>query len=255
MTTATRDNTLDPSRPVPSPKVQKFISEVTHKYSPHFTIRDKAHKQGLYAFLSFFAQIFNPNMDTKFLTQVLHECWVPPGFLNYPDSHVIQAIAHETFHEYDRKKMSVPVAFFLYAFPQILAPLALLSILAIWFGLGWLACLGFLLFLLPLPAPGRMWLEIRAYRVNMMFLKYVTQVSEEGIRGMAVHYSTHFTGPNYYFMWPFRNHIIGLLLKEVKLDIYEEYKQWLLKEGFIDPSLLVPDAPVDMANELQEDKG
>ena len=239
MTTATRDNTLDPSRPLPSPMVQKFISEITRKYSPKFVIRDKAHKEGLYAVASFFAKIFNDKIDSKFLTQVLHECWVPSGFLNYPDSHVIQAIAHETFHEYDRKRMSVPVAFLPYAFPQIFAVLSLLSILSVWFGLGWLACLGFLLFLLPIPAPGRMWLELRAYRVNMLFLKYVYQVAPEGLVGIADNFSTHFTGANYYFMWPFRKHITNLLLKEVELDIYEEYKQWLLKEGFIDPAVFL----------------
>jgi hypothetical protein len=231
-------NILDPSRPQPSPKVEKFINEVVRKYSPKFVIRDKTHKTGLYAVASFFAKIFNDKIDTRFLTQVLHECWVPPGFLEAPDEHVLMAIAHETLHEHDRRKMSVPVAFLLYFFPQVLAVFSMLAILAIWFGPGWLICLGFLLFLLPLPAPGRMWLELRAYRVNMLFLKYVYQTSAEGLRATAENFATHYTGPNYYFMWPFKNHITNLLLKEVKLDIYEEYKLWLVREGFIDPSIL-----------------
>lgn len=217
----------------PSIIVQKFINEITKKYSPNFVIKNKEHKKGLYAIVSFFAKIFNPNIDTAYVTQILNECWVPDNFLNRADANVLSVIAHETFHEYDRKRLTTPVVFILYAFPQIFAIFSLLSFLSIWWGIEWLTCISFLFFLLPLPAPGRMWIEVRAYRVNMMFLKYVHQTAPEGLIGMAEHYSKQFTGPSYYFMWPFKKHIVKLLLKEVQHDIYEEYKQWLLKEGFI----------------------
>ena len=82
-----------------------------------------------------------------------------------------------------------------YGLPQILA---LLAFGAISGNFWWLLCL---LFLLPLPAPGRMWAEVRAYR----------RTRELGmpIEGMI----ENFTKEKYYFMWPFPKHIRKLLKK------------------------------------------
>lgn len=221
------------SQPTLSPMVQKFINEVTKKYSPKFVIKDKTHKTGLYAVASFFAKIFSPEIDSRYLTQVLNECWLPPHILSYSDADFIQTLAHETMHERDRQEWSSLGAFLLYGTPQILAMFSLLSFLALGFGLGWLACLGFLVFLLPIPAPGRMWMELRAYRVNMLFIRHVYHAPKEHLEAMALHYSKQFTESSYYFMWPFKNHIISLLLEEKPHPFYDEVKTWLEANNFI----------------------
>lgn len=219
--------------PTLSPLVQKFIKEVTRKYSPNFVVKDKTHKTGLYAVASFFAKIFNPEIDSRYLTQVLNECWIPPHILEYSDTDFLATLAHETMHERDRKSWTSLGAFLTYGTPQILAVFSLLSFLALGFGLGWLACLGFLLFLLPIPAPGRMWMELRAYRVNMLFLRHVHQSEDFYLKAMAEHFAGQFTGAGYYFMWPFKKHIISLLLKEQPHPYYDEVLAWLAANGLI----------------------
>lgn len=216
------------TNPELSPLVQKFIEEVTRKYSPKFVVRNKAHKEGLYAVASFFAKIFNKKIDTDFVTQTLHECWVAPMFLAYRDADLIMILAHETMHERDRKAWSTFAVFLLYFMPQLLAVFALLSLVAIGGNLAWLWCLGFLLFLLPIPSPGRAWIELRAYRVNMLILRHVHKYSEETIRAFADSRAKSFTGMSYYLMWPFKKHIVGLLLKEVPHPFYDELKAWIV---------------------------
>lgn len=222
-----------PEHPPLSPLVEKFINEFARKYSPKFKIRNKAHKDGLYAVASFFGKLFNPEIDSRYLTQVLHECWLPPHLFEYSDMDLITTLAHEVMHERDRKEFTSFGAFMLYGSPQVLAIPALLSFLALGLGLGWLACLAFLVFLLPLPAPGRMWMELRAYRVQMMFLRRVHKADEDYLRAMADHYSKQFTSAAYFFMWPFKNHIIHLLLTEKPHPYYDDLRAWLTENGLL----------------------
>jgi len=221
-----------------SPRVQAFIDTVSKKHSPNFVVKDKAAKSGLYAAASFFARnIFNPKIDTDYATVIGAECWMPTRWLNeYYDTSLLEILAHETLHQRDHHKFGQVPFSFLYLLPQILAPLALLSILAIWFGLGWLACLGFLLLLLPLPAIGRMWLEIRAYRMNMLFLYFVHGESEENMNAFAKHFAGNFTGAGYYFMWPFEAHVVSMLRDTShwrKDPIFGEVLSFLSKEGLL----------------------
>lgn len=82
-----------------------------------------------------------------------------------------------------------------YLMPQLLALLALLAIWNPW----WLLCLAFLA---PIPAPGRMIAELRAYRRSR----------ETGgeVRALV----KKFSDSSYYFMWPFKKHVAKLLLKD-----------------------------------------
>lgn len=224
-----------------SPTLQAFIDRVTKKHSPNFVVKDKANKAGSYAIASFFARhIFNPRIDTDYATVLGSECWVPTKwFTEMSDMQMMEIIAHETLHQRDHAKFgSIPFTL-LYALPQILAVFAAVSILAVWFGLGWLGFLAFLLLLLPLPAIGRMWLEIRAYRMNMLFIHFVHNYDSEYMAGFAKHFSSQFTGAGYYFMWPFEGHVINMLLDTAawKNDpLFAETLQHLLREGFIHPA-------------------
>jgi len=93
-----------------------------------------------------------------------------------------------------------------YIFPQVLAVGALGAFGAFAFP-PMLFCLGFLLFLLPLPAPLRTWTEFRGYRRS---LELMSERSREDGLERAVH---HFSSSSYYFMWPFKNSVRRQLQK------------------------------------------
>ena len=140
-------------------KVQKFIEDIAYPVNPNFKIKNKEHKTGLYAIASFFGKIFNPELDTKYITVSLGECWYPADYFDTSGNlkedrvnEVIEILAHEVIHEYDRKRFGTVLYTIAYAFPQILAIFALGAIGAIW-NPWWLLCLAFLLFLAPIPAP------------------------------------------------------------------------------------------------------
>lgn len=137
-------------------------------------------------------------------TSLYPKVWKPKGrikdyrTLQHEGVHLIDA---QTFYGKVKaypalKWISVATFSFLYLFPQILF---LLSLLAIGGNLWWLLCL---LFLLPLPAPGRMMAEIRAYRRTV-------EIDSRTIESIV----ENFVKKDYYFMWPFPKHVKILLLK------------------------------------------
>jgi len=186
--------------------VQKFMEEVVWKVNPDFTIRNKAEPDGLYSIVSKVVGLFNKEIDTRFITVINGQCWFPADYFNaegtefLEDGHsVIEILAHETVHEHDRKRLGTVPFTLAYLFPQILAVLSLLSIFAIW-NLHWLLCLFFLLFLAPLPALGRAWIEVRGYKTNVSLGRL------KGWDPALTSYSiikSNFTSANYYFMMPF----------------------------------------------------
>lgn len=221
------------------PLVRRFLSEVTEKVNPSFRIRTKDKPDWIYRIVRAVVGIFNKDLDEHYITVISGTCWVPPSFAVRSARDQIETLAHETVHEYDRKRLTTPVFTLLYLFPQILGILALLAILAIWFGPGWLWCLGFILFLAPIPSPGRMWIELRGYQTNMMLAKYVGKWNTpEGLEWVAEYYSKQFTGSGYYFMWPFRKHVIKLLVNNTKFEqegIGKIILDWHRANGFITP--------------------
>lgn len=83
---------------------------------------------------------------------------------------------------------------FLYGFPQWLGLLGFLGFV------HWGFFFAFLLFA-PLPAPFRAWIELRAYRRSVELGDTAERIAH------------NFTGPGYYFMWPFRKMVTKLLKK------------------------------------------
>lgn len=112
-------------------------------------------------------------------------------------------IAHEYIHIWDMRRLSsVPYSLF-YLFPQFLPLFALFAIGAFWVpSMKWF--LVFLVFGLPWPSPGRMYLEWRGYTMSLACRYWDTgKISHDDLS----YYIDHFTGADYYFMWPFRGHI------------------------------------------------
>lgn len=209
---------------------QKFYDEFTKKVSPEFTIREKTNPNFLMKCVSLFVSLFNKDFNTRYITVIGGTMWTPKNYISTViDISLLELLAHETMHEYDRKRLGTFLFSFLYLVPQALALLSLLSLLAIWFSPYWLLCLLFLLLAAPIPSIPRMYIELRGYRCNMLFMRHVDGHSEEELLNKVEYIVRQFTGPYYYFMWPFRKHIIRLLMDRSyeKEQYYVDLMNWL----------------------------
>jgi len=216
------------------PKMTKFLNEVTYKVNPKFTIKNKAHPTGLYKVVAKIIGIFNKDLATSYITVINGECWYPATnfneagdkFVGYEDGAIV-VLAHETVHEYDRKKLGTIPFSFLYLFPQVLALLSLLAIFAIW-SPWWLLCLLFLGFAAPVPSIGRTYLELRGYKVNMMHDRLLGGDAKSYANFIS---DAQFAGPAYYYMWPFKGYVVKNLLDQKTEDeeIYVLLKAWMLE--------------------------
>jgi hypothetical protein len=108
-----------------------------------------------------------------------------------------KVLAHEYVHICDYKRS--PVSFVLkYGFPQIFAPLAIIAIAAFW-SLWFLLGLVFLLCLIPWPAPGRTWAEMRGYTMSMAVEDWTGWIPDDMFFDWI---SGQFTSMAYYRMSP-----------------------------------------------------
>lgn len=169
--------------------------------APKFEIRFKDES----LFMKILGKIlfFNKSFMTRYITTIGDKVYWPSRkkFEDDPTASFI-ILAHEYVHIMDY--INHPMYFTSgYAFPQILAIFALLSVLAFispWF----LFFLFFLLFLAPIPAPIRKWAEMRGYGMTVKLRAWFWgPLSEEDID----HYSKQFTTSAYYFMWPFEKNV------------------------------------------------
>lgn len=213
------------------PKVQKFIDEISKKYCPGFSVKSKSKPDWKMKFVSFIVGIFNSNIDEGFTTTIFDTIWVPDTFKLRTEKGQLSTIIHETIHVYDAHKYTNIVFGFVYLCPQILSILALLAV----FGGWWLWFLLFLICILPIPSFGRKWAELRGYRSNIMFDRYVDKCGDTELLRISKMYSTCFTGNSYYFMWPFKNNVVSGLLDRnfEKEEIYVEIIDWLKHNGLI----------------------
>ena len=161
---------------------------------PGFKIVRKS-KSDLMGFLSMLL-FFNRHFLTKYVTTIYPRVYVPDSWGRSKRGHQVElsVLAHEYVHLYDRKRLGW-LFNILYLSPQIFA----LGTLGAFWNVWWLLCL---FFLLPLPSPGRAWLEFRGYRMNLAIF-YWTNKRECGINWIV----KEFTSSNYYFMMPFGKYI------------------------------------------------
>ncbi len=210
---------------------QKYLDEVTRaKYNKDFVILSKKNPDLLLKIITPIVMLFNKKFNTGFITILFGKMWMPYGFEDdATDERWLGILIHETFHEMDRKKFTTPLFTFMYLFPQVLTLLSLLALGAIWGGPVWLWWLACLLFLAPLPAPFRMWFELRAYRTNLLFGKKIYKYNNVQSSFQKKYIAQNFTGPNYYFSWPFKDHVLKMLNDESyrgKKE-YKEIEAWL----------------------------
>lgn len=149
-------------------------------------------------FMGLFVKIFNPKWE-EYATTFMNTIYLPRLLYDNPHEYQIPLIAHEGVHLRDRKRLTPPFYTFLYLFPQILAPLCLLSLLAIWSSNWWLLCLLFMGLLSPIPAPGRVYLEKRAYLMSLAAVYWMYN-DWKFVESLIPRCVKQFTGRAYYFM-------------------------------------------------------
>lgn len=139
--------------------------------------------------------LFNPDFMNDFITTIGATTYAPAKDIADNDW---ETMAHEGVHARDDQRLG-PIFKFLYLFPQCLGPLAVFAALAPvshWF----LLALVFLLFLAPLPAPGRVWAERRGYLMSgcMDALSGTLITSSSYVEWMVDHFCT---GQYYWMHW------------------------------------------------------
>lgn len=181
------------------------------KSAPAYDLRAKQNSTFMRALSAFL--FFSDGFLTRVTTTVNQTVYMPAGVLEHNPERVWKTLTHEWIHILSAQRLSFPVFTLYYLFPQCLAVLSLLSILAIWLSPWWLINLGWLVLLAPLPAPGRAQEELQGFVMALAVQYWLHgQVHEARIE----HHAKLFYGPAYYFMWPFKAAITERFHAEVR---------------------------------------
>lgn len=184
--------------------LQKLEQEIKKQIPGyHLYIKERS---GLMKFLGSLL-FFNKRFMTDFTTTVYPNVYMPRS--QWENARVkFEILTHEFVHLLNAKKKGVFLWGFAYLLPQILAPLALLSLLAIPFSNWWLLNLSWLVLAGPLPAYFRMKEELEGYTMSMLVTMHL--YDQDGIDFIG----PQFYASGYYFMWPFKKSIIKRLKNE-----------------------------------------
>ena len=180
-------------------KVNALI-EIIKKDFPDFEVIDK--KQSKLMLILSKVLFFNKKFMTHYTTTVGNKIYVPDLSFLDDDDNAFTVLAHEYVHMCDNKRLG-PLFKLLYLSPQIFA---LLSVFAFW-NISWLWCL---LFLLPIPSPGRTWFEYRGYSMSMACYYFMY-----GVKPEVNWYLDYFSTSLYYWMCPFRSYLADKLNKSL----------------------------------------
>ncbi len=181
---------------------------------PGFEIRFKDESK-LMKLISPFAGIFNKTFMTEYTTTLGTAVYVPTEqWLLKDQPGNVGVLAHELVHLKERARRGTTAYTLSYIFPQILAllsPLAMLAPLSACF----LLSLCFLICLAPIPSVGRRNIELNGYTMSMAVGYWRTGVISDADIDWA---AAQFTGPAYYFMWPWEEDVLHeLRLRAIKI--------------------------------------
>lgn len=184
---------------------EKFVSVLKSK-TPELEVSFK--DESLLMKILSVVLFFNTSFMKSFVTTIGNTIYFPDrkDLLIRTDMQALMTLAHEYQHVKDYQK-NRPWFLFSYLFPLTLLPFAILSIVF----LPWFVTLALsLLCLAPWPAIWRKKWELRGYSMSLFVFDKIAR--EQGasnaeridtLTSLADHYNTHFTGFNYYLMWPF----------------------------------------------------
>ena len=198
--------------------VREDLEKQIKKEFPKFEIIDKRDSK----LMKLLAKIlfFNKTFMTSYITVIGSKVYVPklPWKKTNPFG-AISVLSHEWVHMKDGKRLGFMFKF-LYLFPQILAPLALLGFWNPWYFL-------FALCILPLPAPWRTKFELRGYTISMAVSWWLLDRRPD-----FDFYAKQFVGPAYYWMYPFEDYIRERLEEEferIRADQLEPHEKHIKK--------------------------
>ncbi len=199
-------------------RFDKFAASLTKKL-PGFSVKfkDESTLMKIIGKVLFFNKAFMTDFVTTIGSTVY---WPSRESLEGRGASAMATLAHEYRHAKDAKKITSVLFGLLYLLPQILALPGVLSILILVplliFGVvswSWwmLALMLTALFALPIPAYFRMKYEVYGYTMSLFMINEL--LKERGMdkanirdvidKSIEKHNERNFTGPNYYYMWPF----------------------------------------------------
>jgi len=171
----------------------------------------------------------SPEFMTRYITTIGNTIYFPDEMLKNPNSEsMLRVVVHETIHIKDSRSFSSLLFKFLYLFPQSLAPLALISLIAFWKPM-FVWCLLFLVCLAPIPAPFRYWFELRAYRTQILFSRKEDKLTDEEMIPVYEWIEKQLCTNLYYWTWPFPSVVRKHLKDEswISSGIYKKIVSWL----------------------------
>lgn len=190
--------------------LERRIKELVPSFEVRF--KDESNFMKLLSKILFFTKGFMTNFITTIGTKVYFTS--RKEYLADP-ANSFRVLAHEFVHVYDF--VLKPVRFTLgYVFPQILASLALLSVLA-FLSPYFLLSLIFLLCLAPIPSPTRKNSEMRGYGMSLKVHQW-RGASPDFLDWYATVSADNFVNSNYWYMYPFRD------------AVEKELKAWLVDD-------------------------
>lgn len=234
----------------------RFLQDLKTSQGIELVLKDKESSSLMRSVGWFFINTkLSPRFMSHFFTIIGNTIYAPVAVVaQMTDVQLLQILMHETIHAFDRKKLGNLIFSLAYLFPQVLALLAPVGVLAaiIFQNANWLWLLLSLIFLAPIPAPFRTWFELRANRSDVSFVKKIVygnrtgeEVPENYIEALAVRYSNG----EYYFMWPFKAQVLKLL--RVKPDINDKAYLFVAKWAIIHKAATGLDVSVSFYQQQQ----
>lgn len=188
-------------------KFDKFQQELKRFYVFDVRYKNQSWFMKLLATILF----FNKDFMTGYITTIGSTIYFPDETWVEENEHAaMKVLAHEIVHVDQAERYGKFLFSVLYLFPQCLAALSLLAILAV-FWLPFLWCLLFLVFLAPIPAPWRAKFEFEAYTMTLFMTNTQMKLggfledkieAELAIESVWIE-KKQFNGSGYWFMWPF----------------------------------------------------
>lgn len=146
-----------------------------------------------------FVMFFNPGFMTHYITTIGTTVYFPKRADVDRAVPPWQTLAHEGIHAGDYKHGRTRFVA-RYLFPQIMFPLALTAVAAIWLGPWALLSLVMLAAAAPWPSPGRTALERRGYMMTAMCDAIARGEAYVRTAEYQAYLQRHYTGPDYYYM-------------------------------------------------------
>jgi hypothetical protein len=207
--------------------IDLYVKKVIHKYNPKFKIKNKSESK-LFKILKPILKLINPKFFDDYITTMFGTMWVTNTFYEKRPIEALAIVAHEGVHEYDRKRFPLFVFELLYMSPQWFSLIFL--ILAIFHSWWWL--IATIIFLGPLPSPGRFYLEMRGYATEKLWSKYFYTNDWDPNEFIVFQLSNIRT---YWGTWPFKKNIRKKLKKPVDENekVYKDMLDFVRKYGYL----------------------